>query len=86
MSHGQKLTDGERVQVLNASTVTLPSRRYAVPPKGGIPFALKEPYPEAPRQGYLCSNISGINALLASRRSALSRSGVLDAASKPGGA
>lgn len=77
---------GERVQVLNASTVTLPSRRYAVPPKGGIPFALKEPYPEAPRQGYLCSNISGINALLASQRSALSRSGVLDAASKPGGA
>lgn len=78
---------GERyVQVLNSSTASLPSRRYSLPPKGGIPFALKEPYPEAPRQGFLCSNISGINALLASRRSALSRSGILDAASKPGGA
>eukprot|EP00913_Durusdinium_trenchii_P011874 g11152.t1 len=75
---------GSRSQVLNSSSATLPSRRYAMPrPRSGIPFALKEPYPEAPRSGYLCSNISGINALLASRRNALSKSGVLDAASKP---
>lgn len=46
----------------------LPRRRYAVPSMCGIPFALKEPYPAAPRPGYGYSNISGINALIESRR------------------
>ncbi|CAE7559390.1 unnamed protein product [Symbiodinium natans] len=59
----------------------LPCKRYALPKAKGMqdmPYVLKEPYPAAPSDS-LCSNIYNINALIASRRRALSKSGIVDA-------
>ncbi|CAE7516602.1 unnamed protein product [Symbiodinium sp. CCMP2592] len=52
----------------------LPSKRNSLPKAGmrDMPYVLKEPYPPIP----LHSNICSINALIASRRRALSKNGI----------
>ncbi|CAJ1358351.1 unnamed protein product [Effrenium voratum] len=56
----------------------LPRKRYALSKIKEMPFALREPYPAAPPWGSV-----GINQLLAARRAALTKSGVLDRAVLP---
>lgn len=57
----------------------LPQRRISAPRKAGrgMPYVLKEPFPQAPSVN-LTSNICGIEALLAGRRAAWSKSGLMD--------
>lgn len=58
----------------------LPSKRNSLPKATSMrnmPYVLKEPYPPIPSDR-LHSNICSINALIASRRRALSKSGIAD--------
>lgn len=57
----------------------LPQRRISAPRRvgRGMPYVLKEPFPQAPSVN-LTSNICGIEALLAGRRAAWSKSGLMD--------
>mmetsp|Transcript_21431 Transcript_21431/g.50263 ORF Transcript_21431/g.50263 Transcript_21431/m.50263 type:complete len:84 (+) Transcript_21431:176-427(+) len=61
----------------------LPSKRSSLPKAGmrDMPYVLKEPYPPIPSDR-LHSNICSINALIASRRRALSKSGIADVGSQ----
>eukprot|EP00930_Biecheleria_cincta_P075501 TRINITY_DN62674_c0_g1_i1.p1 TRINITY_DN62674_c0_g1~~TRINITY_DN62674_c0_g1_i1.p1 ORF type:complete len:476 (-),score=83.35 TRINITY_DN62674_c0_g1_i1:191-1618(-) len=57
----------------------LPRRRISAPRRAGkgMPYVLKEPFPEAPSHR-LTANICGIEALLAGRRAAWSKCGLVD--------
>jgi len=61
----------------------LPSKCSSLPKAGmrDMPYVLKEPYPPIPSDR-LHSNICSINALIASRRRALSKSGIADVGSQ----
>lgn len=73
---------GPKQGVLKASSsagTLLPQRRLSVPRRAGrgMPYVLKEPFPLAPSSN-LTANICGIQALLAGRRAAWSKSGLVD--------